>query len=167
MAKKSKSKGNPLFSLLAIVFAGAVFGILAMPFVKASVSALGSKLAETSYSGYSLLDFEANSGMATVILPLVIFAGLLALVSLVKLLLDLGVVKNGKVGRTLGLVMAVLGLALVGAAIATMIVVPNNCNAGALGNVVAGGTKPQWLALILMLVDGLVATCVSLMSAKK
>ena len=164
MAKKSaKSSKRTLFDLITIILSGSVFGWLALPYVKFDASVLGS----STTSGYKLLDFDANEAIATVLLIPVIVAGLLALASISKTLVDVGVVNSKSASKMLGLVMMVLALVMVGISVATMIVVPKQCtshNFGSLGNV---GSSAQWLGMIATLLVSLLSLATSYLAAKK
>ena len=70
MAKKSKFGSAVIFDLIVLVLAGGIFGLLALPFVKAETTIIGFT-GSTTVSGYDLLNFEANAGIATVILLII------------------------------------------------------------------------------------------------
>ncbi len=154
MAKKSSK--NTLFDFVALILAGAVFGILAMPFKISKLTVLGKETTST-LSGYDLLNFDADTGLATVILLVIIFASILALFALVKLLVDEKIISNKTVGKCVNLGLIVSALAVVAIAVAAMIVVPSSCE-----TLIDGvGTYAGWVALIILLVDGLSALVLS------
>ncbi len=154
MAKKSSK--NTLFDFIALVLAGAVFGILAMPFKIGKLTVLGKETTST-LSGYDLLNFDTDAGLATVILLVIIFASILALFALVKLLVDEKIISNKTVAKCVNLGLLVSALAVVAIAVAAMIVVPSKCDfVDGFGGTIAG-----WVALIILLVDGLGALVLS------
>lgn len=168
MAKrKSSNKGSKtLFNIITLVFAGCLIGFLALPYVKFQASALGSTHEETT-SGFSLLDFEGNSAVATVILLLLIFASILALFTLVKMLCDAKVINNKSLSKLVGYLVVLFALASLVMTIVAMIVISNNCKSGSLGLLgIGAGTKPAWFELILSAVMGLGATCTSVCSIR-
>jgi len=128
MAKKSSKKGiSKLLDLILIVIAGGMFGFLAMPYINNKVtSVLGDTI--KTVSGYQLLDFEADGGLATIILLLIIFASLLAVLSVLKLCFDANIIKNKTVGKVAGFGVVVMALAILVVCIVAMIVVPNKCS---------------------------------------
>lgn len=163
MAKKNSKKA--LFDLVTLVLTGGIYGLLALPFVKAEASALGWSTSSVA-SGYSLLDFEANSGVATVILLMVIFAGIAAFSSLCKLVFDGGFLKSKSASKFLGFGAVLFSLALVGAVVAAMIVIPQNCSSSSLGSLASASTNPQWGTLIGCLAASLLALGTSFKASK-
>lgn len=157
MAKKSSK--NTLFDFLALILSGAVFGILAMPFITSKLAVAGKETTSTM-SGYDLLNFEADSGLATVVLLLVIFASILALFALIKLLVDEKIISNKTVAKCADLCLLLSALAVVVMAIVAMIVVPSKCSAEKVGSLTVG-TFAGWVALVILLVDALVALVMS------
>lgn len=167
MAKKSsKSMKGFLFDFLVLVLAGGLLGFLALPFMKYQTTALGST-AVTNYSGYGLLNFDANAGIATVILLLVIFASLLTLFAIVKMLADLGLFKNKSISKILAYVVVFLAFAALVLTITNMIYIPTQCNSGSIGSYFSTGTQAAWLGLIISAVDALFAFVASLFTLKK
>lgn len=167
MAKKATKKtGNILFDILILLLAGGIFGFLALPYMSSKATVFGKEVV-SNISGYDLLNFDANSGIATVILLLVIFASLLALFAIVKILADLGMFKNKKASRLLSFIVILLALAVFAMTITNMIYIPTECNSGSLGSYFAAGTYPAWLGLILTAVDSLLALVTSLFTLKK
>ncbi len=170
MAKRKSSKSSMkvvLLNIITLVFAGCLIGFLGLPYVKHQVSGFGSTYEETA-SGFSLLDFEANSGVATVVLLLLIFASILALLVLVKIFCDAGIIKSKSLSKLVGYGVVLFALASFVMTIVAMIVIPNNCNSGSLGIFgIGGGTKPAWFELILSAVMGLGATVTGVLSMKK
>ena len=125
MAKKSSKFGKTLADFLALVLSGVVFGLLAMPFISGKGSALGGEIVKNA-SGYDLLNFDSNAGLATVILLLIIFASLMAVCAILKLLYDEKIVSNKTFGKVVGFGLIIMALAVVVMAIVAMIVVPTN-----------------------------------------
>lgn len=166
MAKKSSKKNNLLFSLLAFMFGGAVFGLLAMPYINNKFTILGSETI-TGFSGYSLLDFDANQIFAILTLLLVIFAGLTALFGLLKLAYDAKLVSNKAFGKFVGFGLIISSLALLVTSIVTMIIIPTECSEVALGGLLSSGNYANWLALILTTVSSGLSFVTSLLAIKK
>lgn len=164
MAKKSKSMKSILVSILTFLFAGGIFGMLALPFVKIESSSIVHSYSK-GYSAYSLLDFENNAGTSAVILVLMIFAGLLALTAIAKMVVDSS--RNRKAGKIINAILIFFGLAVLAVSIAAMIYIPSQCNAGSFGSLASGGTYAGWLGLSLTLVDAFLAFATSLFSLKK
>lgn len=168
MAKKSSKKGTKSLALdlLTLLFAGAMFGLLAMPYVKGEVSSvLGTT--STTVSGYELLNFDNDAGMATCILLLVIFASLVALFALCKMLGDLGVIRSRRLMNFFGFVMVVMALAVLVMTIVNMIVVPSKCSASSLGSIISAGSYAYWLGLILSSVSALLGFVSSIFAVKR
>lgn len=167
MAKKSTKKNSlkALWSFLTLIFAGAIFGMLALPFVKYGGSA-GSHSISSSSSGYELLDFNGNTAIATVILLLVIFASLLVVVSIMKLCADCGVIKNKSAKKFLSFALVVLSLAVLAMCVVCMIVVPTECDSIGSGSF-SVGSYASWLGLIFTTVVGIGATITSIYAVKK
>lgn len=167
MAKKStkKNSAKALWSFLTLIFAGAIFGTTALPFVRYGGSA-GSHSISSSSSGYELLNFDGNTAIATVILLLVIFASLLALVSIMKLCADCGVIKNKSAKKFLSFALVVLSLAVFVMCVVCMIVVPTECSSIGTGSFSAG-SYASWLGLIFTTVVGIGATITSIYSVKR
>lgn len=169
MAKKKTSKKNSkttLLDFIVLVLAGGMFGLLALPFMKAEWK-VGSVTNVAKASGYDLLNFEANSGVAVCILLLVIFASLLAVASLCKLLADAGIVKDSTFVKISSFATVVMALAVFAMTIAIMIVVPTNCDAYSLGGVLSAGSYAVWVSLIANAVVGLGAFVASVFASKK
>lgn len=173
MAKKHSKKSTTKKStkklgldLLLLILSAGTFGLLALPYVKYEVSSvLGSTQSTTS--GYELLNFEANSGVATVILLLIIFASLLILMCVLKMLVDCGVVKNSMAGKIASFGTVCVAFAVLVMTIVNIIVIPSSCSAGGFGSYFSAGSYAGWLGLILTLVLGLGDFVVSVFSVKK
>ena len=165
MAKKSSNFGKALADFLALVLSGAVFGLLAMPFISAKGSALGGEIVNNA-SGYDLLNFDSNAGLATVVLLLIIFASLMAVCAILKLLYDEKIVSDKTFGKVVGFGLIIMALAVVVMAIFAMIVVPSNCKSYSLWGASAG-SYAGWLALVLVLVDALAGLIASYFAIKK
>lgn len=169
MAKRKSGGKNMLKAVLDFVIlalAGSIFGFLALPFAKASISGSGYGAELGSFNGYDLLDFEANAGVATCILLLIIFASALALFALLKFLGDAGLVKSSTFNKVCNLLTVVMALAVLVMTIVVMIVVPANCKTnGAFG--ISGGTTAVWYSLIINACVGLASFVVSVFSIRK
>lgn len=165
MAKKSSNFGKTLADFLALVLSVVVFGLLAMPFISAKMTILGKEVVSNA-SGYDLLNFDANAGLATVVLLLIIFASLMAVCAILKLLYDAKIVSNKTFGKVVGLGLILMAFAVVVMAIVAMIVVPSNCEAYSFGSASAGNYA-GWFALVLVLVDALAGLIASYFAIKK
>lgn len=168
MAKKSskKSMKSVMLDLLALLFSGAMFGLLAMPYIKGEVSSiLGTT--STTVSGYDLLNFDGDAGMATCILLLVIFASLMALLAIIKMLGDAGMIKSRRVMKLIGFCMVFMALAVLVMTIVNMIVVPSKCEASSLGSIISAGSYAYWLGLILSSASALLGFVTSIFAVKK
>ena len=163
MAKKSSKKA--FYDFLTVALSGGVYGFLALPFVKSEASILGQSSSWTA-SAYQLLDFEANSGIATVVLLTIIFAGVLAFFALCKLVFDAGFLKSKAASKYLGFATVLFALALIGVSIAAMIVIPKSCSTSSLGGWISAGTTAQWGGLIANLAAGILALGTSYLSTK-
>lgn len=166
MAKKSSNFGKALADFLALVLSGAVFGLLAMPFISAKMTVFGKEIVSNA-SGYDLLDFDTNASLATVVLLLIIFASLMAVCAILKLLYDEKIVSNKTFGKVVGFGLIIMALAVVVMAIVAMIVVPSNCEAYSFGSTASAGNYAGWLALVLVLVDALAGIIASYFAIKK
>lgn len=158
MAKKSSKNTSKikLYDLILFILAGGIFGLLAMTFFTGKFEIL-ERTIPTTFSGYSLLDFEANAGFATIILLFIIFASLLVIASLIKFCCDLNIIKNKNILKISKFSVVVLSFALLVLSIVNMIVIPINCEAYALGDLISSGTYANWFTLILFTVVSLIS----------
>ncbi len=165
--KKSNVSGIKLFwQVLTIALGGLLLGFLALPHI--SVQLLGSELSSTN--GYSLIDFSdgADTGVAIVLLLLVIFLCLMVLGAIIQMLCGLGVFQSESVAKFAKFVMTISALAVAVLAIVNIITVASSCNAEE--GLVSGeltGTVAVWATLIINAVIGVCAFVSSLFSAKK
>lgn len=170
MAKKSSKKSMKALGLdlLVLLFSGAMFGLLAVPYIKmeASSGILGAGTSST-ISGYDLLNFDSDAGMATCILLLVIFASLMALLAIVKMLGDAGIIKSRRVMKLIGFGMVFMAFAVLVMTIVNMIVVPSKCNSSSIGSIISAGSYAYWLGLILSGVSALLGFVASIFAVKK
>lgn len=165
MAKKSSKKSMAkLFDLILLVIGGGVFGLLAMPFITGKVT-IGSKEIVSNYSGYNLLDFDADAGLATIMLLFIIFASVLVVSSLLKLCYDAKIIKNKTLGKVAGFGVVVMALALLVLTIVAMIVVPTKCDDSIFASLT--NTGANWLTLILFAVVSGCGLVTSFCSVKK
>ncbi len=167
MAKKSKkSNMRALWDLITLALAGLLLGFMALPHY--SMLALNETL--YSRSGYELISFEdgANTGLSVVLLLLVIFASLLALFAVLKLLADLGVVKGAGFSKfaTFGLLLCAIAVAVL--VIVNCIVVGTYCNDNStkIGDTVSG-LVANWATLIVNAVVGVASLGTSALALKK
>lgn len=167
MAKKSsRNMRGLLFDFLILVLAGGIFGFLALPFMNYQTTVLGAS-SVTNYSGYDLLNFDANVGIATIVLLLIIFASLLGLLAIVKMLADCRLIKSKSLSRILTCIVVFLAFAVFVLTIANMIYIPTQCNSGSIGSYFSTGTQASWLGLTLTSVDALLVLVTSLFTLKK
>lgn len=166
-SKSSKSNTKALLDFVVLVLAGAIFGFLALPFVGGKIESVIGNSDTATTSGYGLLDFEANSGIATCILLTIIFASLLVCGAILKLLADAGVVKGASLAKVSGLVTVVFALAVLVMAIVVMIVIPSNCESFNIGGLVGAKNFAIWYALIINAVVSLGAFVASVFSIRK
>lgn len=165
MAKKSSKKGmNTLLDFVLLLIGGGIFGLLAMPFITGKVTILGSTVV-SNFSGYELLDFDADAGLATIMLLFIIFASVLVVSSLLKLCYDAKIIKNKTLGKVGGFGVVVMALALLVLTIVAMIVVPNKCDSSVFASLT--NTGANWLTLILFAVVSSGALVASFCSVKK
>ena len=174
MAKKSAKKGNNfgviLFNFLTLALAGLLLGFVALPHIKAEVSTsiLGGASTSKMTSGYGLISFEegANIGVSVVLLLLVIFASLLALFAILKLLCNFKLVKNASVAKFASWLCVLCALAVAVLAIANIITVATACKAD--GNaLVSGGTYAMWGTLIVNAILGAATLATSALATRK
>lgn len=165
-SRKTMGKGRILLDFLAFIFAGAIFGFLALPFIKYEmVSAIGSVSATAS--GYGLLDFDVNSDIATVLLILIIFTSLAVVFAFLKILTDARIIRSRSVGKFISGGFLFLSFATLALAIAGMVVVPVNCSSGGLGSYFSAGTYAHWLGLIATMVSALISFIIGIFSVRK
>ena len=121
-------------------------------------------------SGYDLISFEegANTGVSIMMLLLLIFAGLMVLSAILKLLVDLKVVKGSTFEKVVTWMMVISAAAVAVIVVVSMIVIPTNFTAEAdkITNKVSGNVV-NWLPLILNAVFGIGSLMVSVLAAKK
>ena len=167
MAKKSKkSNMRALWDFVTLVLAGLLLGFMALPQFSWLV------VGETIYNrpGYDLISFEdgANTGLSVVLLLLVIFAALLALFAILKLLADLGVVKSSGFNKfaTFGLLLSAIAVAVL--VIVNCIVTGTYCDGKAdpITEKVTGRVA-NWATLIVNAVIGVVSLITSALTMKK
>lgn len=169
MAKKSNNGLKVLLDIGTILFGVLVIVFMALKYIKQELSA-GSLSKSNEYNGFKLISFGDESllgnGVAVAMLLLAIFAGILAFAGILKLIADLGVVKNKSFSKVANFACIIMAIVVVVMAIVVMIAVPSNCKSEILGKL-AGGSYPLWFPLILNLVLGIGATATSLIASKK
>ena len=166
MAKKSKkSNMRALWDLITLALAGLLLGFMALPHLSVLVVGIGG-----SVSGYDLISFEdgANIGLSIVLLLIVIFASLLALFAVLKLLADLGVVKGAGFNKfaTFGLLISAIAVAVL--VIVNCIVVGTYCDGKAdpITHEITGRVA-NWATLIVNAVVGVASLGTSALALKK
>lgn len=159
MAKKSSKKGiSTLLDLILILIGGGIFGLLAMPFITGNTTI-------TKFSGYNLLNFDSDAGLATIMLLFIIFASVLVVSSLLKLCYDAKIIKGKTLGKVASFGVIVMALALLVLCVVAMIVVPSKCNDSIFASLTNIGAN--WLALILVTVVSGCGLVASFCSVKK
>lgn len=169
MAKKSSKKSMKfvLLDLLTLLLGGALIGFLALPYIKYQASGFGSTLEQTA-SGFNLLDFDGNAGIATIVLLLIIFASLTILFALLKACVDGKIINDKSFSKIAKFGLIVSAIACFIITIVAMIVIASECSSGSLGIFgIGAGSKPAWLSLITSALIGLGALVSSLLSVKK
>lgn len=172
MAKKSAKKGNSVYKtlldFLTFALAGLLVGFVALPHIKAEGNILGINIVSGTVSGYDLISFEegANIGVSVVLLLLVIFASLLALGAILKLLCDFKVVKNVSVAKFASWLCILCAFAVAVLGIANIITVATACKAkeANVGNV---GTYAMWGTLIVNGIIGALTLATSALATNK
>lgn len=166
MAKKSSKKSmSKWLDLVLLLIAGGMFGFLAMPFISAKITSGLGNIVKTA-SGYKLLDFENDAGLATIILLFIVFASILAISSLLKFCYDANLTKNKTLGKATNFSVVIIALALVVLSIVSMIVVPTKCESFSLFGASAGNYA-NWFTLILIAVVSLGGLATAFYSRKK
>lgn len=173
MAKKKSAgsgKLSMLWTLLTMVLGAVILGFVALPHIKAEVSTsiLGGASEATTTSGYSLISFEegADVGMAVVLLLLVIFASLLIVSAILKLLCDLKVIKNITFLKVAKLLMLVCAAAVAVLAIVNIITVSTYCSSVG-GDLIKVGTYAVWATLIVNAIIGVGSLITSALAVRK
>lgn len=167
MAKKKSKNNSTIFDLVAFIFAGAVFGLLAMPYILNKASVLGRETVK-NISGYSLLNFEVeDKTFAILVLLLIIFAGLTVIFSLLKTAVDAKMITNKTFIKVTKFCLLVCSLALVVTSIVTMIMIPTKCDEFAITGIVSAGNYAGWLGLILTTVASILSFGSNILSLKK
>ncbi len=173
MAKnKSKDTGSIIWPVATLLLGGLILGLLALPFM--SIEILGSS---TSVSGWEFIDFSdgAPTGCAVVLLLLVIFACLMMLLSVVKLLNCMGIIKDSKF---INFLLVICGLAVAVLAIVNIFTISSyasgdslNTGWGALDDVISSliGSVVSigWTGLIINGVVGVLAFISSALAIKE
>lgn len=166
-AKKSGKKGlAKLLDLVVLAVAGGMFGFLAMPFITGKIS-VGGLSTSVSDSGYNLLNFDADKTLAILMLLLIIFASMLAVLSIIKLCYDFNLIKEKSLGKIIGYSLVILALALFVVSVVTMIVVPGKCESHSVGGYASGGSYANWFTLVLVTAVSLGGVIASFFSVKK
>ena len=172
--KKSSSKKNRLswlWDILSIAVGGAILGFLALPHIKYETSNVITGTTTENISAYQLMSFEegANIGLSTVILILIITASLLCFCGLLKLVADMGIVKNATFAKVAGFGMVVAALATLALAITLCIMVSGAVKDDSfnLGGYLSAGRYAVWGILITNACVAFVGFITSLFAVKK
>lgn len=165
-AKKSSKGLVKLLDLIVLAVAGGMFGFLAMPFITGKVT-IGGLQSTVSDTGYNLLNFDADAGLATITLLLIIFASMLAVLSIIKLCYDFNLIKDKSLGKIIGYSLIAMALAVLVVSIVAMIVVPSKCESHSIGGYLSGGSYANWVTLILITAVSLGGLIASFFSVKK
>lgn len=159
--KKTKNLLNILMDLLTLAFGALILGFLALPhWTEKALNVLS-----ISKTGYQLIDFENDTTVAVVLLLITIFASLMMLFALLKLLKDLNVVKNALYGRIVSFCMLISALGLAGFVVANCITFPSYVNN--LNSPINLGILTQWAPIILNACLGIGSLMTSALSLKK
>lgn len=168
--KTKKSSFKLIMDLVTILLGGLLLGFVALPHVsyEASSGIIGGGVS-TSSSGYDLINFEegANTGVAVVLLLIVIFASLLVLFGLLKLLTDSGTVKSSVASKVMNFGLVICALALTALVIANIFTVSNACSAVDGGSFFQAGSYAVWATLIVNAILGVGSLVTSLFAWKK
>ena len=172
MAKEKKKSTTNVMKIvldgLTAVLGGLVLAFLALPHALAFIS--GKAIEEGNLSGYDLLTFKesAKTGVAVVLLFVVILACLLIVGSIFKLLVDANVVKNSlcaSIAKWLTICSAVLLTVML---VVNIITISTYCAdnsaeyAGKVTGIVAG-----WVMLIINTVVGACSCVTAWLSSRK
>ena len=154
MAKKKSSKKSgvkALMDFITMAIGGLILGFMALPHLKYEVTAFGGTSTE-NVSGYGLISFEegANIGLSVVLLIMIITASLMCLFGLLKLLVDVDVIKGVGFGKFVGFGLVVSALATFALAITVCIMVPVACKDDSFnfGGIFSGGKFAVWGSII-------------------
>lgn len=115
-----------IMNIATVVLTVLLIGFIALPHIEGFL--LGESVG--TQSGYDCISFGDGDpkGVATVLLLLVIFACLLALTAILKILADTGVVKSAKFAKVVNIVLVVLSVITAILAIVNIITVATYCN---------------------------------------
>ncbi|MGN1200779.1 MAG: hypothetical protein ACI4R8_00745 [Candidatus Caccovivens sp.] len=169
--KKTANKTNVMklvWDGLTLVLGGLLLGLIALPHWALYVA--GNMVDGANVSGYDLIDFGEGSdaGVAVVLLLLVVFASVLVLGAILKLLADLKVVKNSTFAKVANWVMLVSALAVAVLAIVNIITVSVYCgnNSTIIADKVSGAVA-SWGTLIVNGILGVGTVVTSMLSVRK
>lgn len=163
--KKTKNTGALIWPVATLLLGGALLGLLALPFM--TIDLIGS-----SKSGWEFIDFSegAPTGCAIVLLLLVIFTCLMMVLSIVKILNCIGIIKDSKIVNLLlvicGLIVAILAIVNI-ITISTYVADPFNLDSDFVSNITSEVVSTGWAGLIVNAVVGVCAFVTSLFSSKK
>ncbi len=161
MAKKSGgSLMKVILDIITIVLGGLVFAFLALPFHSSSIGehTIGS------VSGYDYIDFGdlAPKGCAIVLLLLLIFAGIMILGAVMKLLCDINVVKSSGFAKFANFMTIIGGLMVAVLSIVNIITVSVY-----LSDTLGGVFDTGWAALIIIAIVGVASLATSALTVRK
>lgn len=171
MAKKSTgNKLKVLWNGLTVVLGALLLAFIALPHVKLEVSTglLGGASEAESYSGYSLISFQDgyDTGVAVVLLLLVIFASLLVLSAVVKTLCDAKVIKNATVLKVASWATMLLSVVVAVLAIVNIITISSFCSSVE-NKLFSAGKYAMWGSLIVNAIIAVATVPTSVLSLKK
>ncbi len=180
MANKKKTQKNSvkaIWDFITLALASVLLGFIALPHVGFRINILTGSSTSTN-SGFKLINFEdgSNTTVATVLLLLAIFASLLILISLFKLLSDAGIIKNKTFSKVVNALTIVLSFAVAVLAIVSMIViavaVKDDADSfltlnGLLGGLASAEVFAVWGVLITNMLLGVATLVTSAFSLKK
>ncbi len=117
----SKNFWQTICDVVVLLLGVLVLGILGLPHIRTLL--VGESVG--SLSGYDLINFQKGSdtGIAVVLLMLVIFASLMLLFALLKLLCDFHVIKSAAFGKLAGFLMLICASVLLVLAVVSISII--------------------------------------------
>lgn len=165
MAEK-KSIFKTILDAVTVLLAVLLIAFVALPYIGYSVG--GKTMSDANLSGYDCISFEEGAPVATavVLVMLLIFASLLIISGIAKILIDLGIIKSEKVAKIVKAVMilsAVLSAILAIASIFTVAVYCGDHYSSELN----AGLVPMYATLVINAIIAVVTIVTTAISAKK
>lgn len=171
--KKTSSKTNVMklvWDALTLALGGLLLGFIALPHAMSEGTLFGHTTT-TTVSGYELINFGDgyDTGVAVVLLLLTIFASLMVLGAIMKLLADLRVVNNNTFAKVATWMMLLCALAVAVLAIVNIITVSTAYTGDSLtiGSLASANWGASWGTLIVNGILGVGSLVTGLLSARK